>query len=393
MTITPAAAGQSNRPPPTDKTSLLESWAEFNAAFPSELDCREYMFRNAQEAGVVRCPRCWHAKVHRKYGDRMVGCRRCGKRWSFTAGTFFERTRGARPWVGAIWLMEHGFMVSSLRLASLVNIAYSTAWTILQKLAAALQIEMGIECEEVPSSRFWRVVCKRSRETPARSHPSAEQEELDNKGYYPTVSHSADVPQSSPEPVDGGPELWHGLGGIQPSHTIKNDVTQPIPKDDDSNEHGLERAEKIVYDCLSADPIHFDVLHERTSLASGALSAALTMLEIYGLASSTDGNCYVRAGPHPGQASGHQFPTPLSHTVSASQSSRFCGPIQSILRFFHGTSRKYVQPYLARCWCQADRARWGLGAAMQACFRFGPLTYAQILNYVSPPMVKVFVRA
>lgn len=52
--------------------------------------------------------------------------------------------------------------------------------------------------------------------------------------------------------------------------------------------------EREVHDLLSAEPIHFDVLCEKTGIPVGELSAALTMLELAGLVTRLAGDQFIR---------------------------------------------------------------------------------------------------
>ncbi|HEY9868654.1 MAG TPA: DNA-processing protein DprA, partial [Candidatus Obscuribacterales bacterium] len=53
--------------------------------------------------------------------------------------------------------------------------------------------------------------------------------------------------------------------------------------------------EKELYDLLSVEPMHFDVLCERTGMAAGELSATLTMLELAGVVVRHPGDHYSRS--------------------------------------------------------------------------------------------------
>src|SRR4030095_14943246 len=101
---------------------------------------------------------------------------RCRKEWSFTAGTFFHRMKNATLWLGAIWLSEHGIKASASEFCTLAGTAYSSAWTMFQKLALVVDSEESAPCERVSSSLFSELIGKRSRETLARAHPVAEEE-------------------------------------------------------------------------------------------------------------------------------------------------------------------------------------------------------------------------
>jgi predicted Rossmann fold nucleotide-binding protein DprA/Smf involved in DNA uptake len=52
--------------------------------------------------------------------------------------------------------------------------------------------------------------------------------------------------------------------------------------------------EKELYEMLSDEPVHFDVLCERSGMAAGELSATLTMLELGGVVTRHPGDWYTR---------------------------------------------------------------------------------------------------
>jgi hypothetical protein len=64
--------------------------------------------------------------------------------------------------------------------------------------------------------------------------------------------------------------------------------------------------------------------------------------------------------------------------------------IAYIRTYFQGVSRKFLQLYLASFWCHFDRVRWTPGAILLACIEHPPISYEAIVNYVSPPAVKIF---
>ncbi|HEY9871711.1 MAG TPA: hypothetical protein V6D08_21315 [Candidatus Obscuribacterales bacterium] len=357
--------------------SLLEAWERFLARFPAEPDCMEELFRRAYAAGAIQCPRCGHTKVNKSsYGQRRVCCNRCGKRWSFTAGTFFHRIRRAQPWLAAILLLEEGVDVNSNQFRALAGIAYSTSWTAFQKIAAAITKAMHTLCTEVASSMFSRLFGKRSRETPARHPPSTELEEFDQ----PAVDTGRQARQTdSCFPGNGQP-----AGTEQP----ELDSKPPTLAISDDLSAAISGQEVSVYELLSAEPTHFDVIQAQTRMAAGALSAALMLLEMVGAVERLPGDRYARAAVVAGDDRGE---TPLS-PPAAEAPIKIDGIINVLRWTYHAISRKYLQPYLARYWCSKDRSRWSLGAVMLACLKCGVVTRKAILGYVSPAMVKVFAE-
>jgi hypothetical protein len=122
-------------------------------------------------------------------------------------------------------------------------------------------------------------------------------------------------------------------------------------------------------------------------MSPASLLASLTVLELEGLVKCLPGGCYVRP---PSLHADHQSMQPLSpvHSLSESVGKTIISVIEIISSIFGGISRKYLQLYLATHWCQAQ-AKQAPGWLVKECLRHGPITYAQILAYVTPPVVKL----
>ena len=56
----------------------------------------------------------------------------------------------------------------------------------------------------------------------------------------------------------------------------------------------LQGRELEIYELMSAEPVHFDYLIEKTGMNTGELSAILTMLELAGVVSRLPGDWYAR---------------------------------------------------------------------------------------------------
>src|SRR5579885_2811081 len=163
---------------PSSQPLLAELWQQFNTRFPTNKDCLEELCKRACQDGTIKCRHCGSQALDTAFSARVGVCRHCRQPTWLTAGTFFHHIRLPRPWLAAIWLMERGVNISSSQFHKLAGIAYSTAWHIFNKLATVIQSEMGDNACALPSSLFSPVICKRSRETPARSHPLAEEEHI-----------------------------------------------------------------------------------------------------------------------------------------------------------------------------------------------------------------------
>jgi hypothetical protein len=118
---------------------------------------------------------------------------------------------------------------------------------------------------------------------------------------------------------------------------------------------------------------------------SGA-QQTLTMLELKGLTARLPGDRYSRiANGSAPQIEHSNRPENLGAEVRA--------VVKSIIRcvrwYLHGISRKYLQHCLAAYWCYKDRTQWSCTSILSVCLKSRPVTYNELLEYVSPRIVKV----
>jgi hypothetical protein len=351
---------QDEHPPPVEKV-LVFQWTQFNATFPTDMDARKELHGKGGEPFMPECQHCRSAEVLVASGGKVIYCMSCRKNTWLMAQTFFHNIRRPRAWLFAIWLMERGIIPSLLQFHRLAGIAYSTAWNIFKKLSMVVEASMLTNFEAVSSSVFSLAVSRRSRETPARSHPCAEIEEVERMRPDKETSGAGSEAQMSPETV-GEEEFDIG------------DLTEP---------------EKQLRDLLKPEPIHFDDLIEKSGLATGQVSAALTMLEFSGIATCLPGNWYSRRSAMKGLHASNLLPV---HSTLPKNAKALSQVIDAAIAFFratfHGISRKYLQLFLALFWCHIDRIRWTLGSLLAACHQFDPITDEDVLSYVSPSLIK-----
>ncbi|MCW5822023.1 MAG: DNA-processing protein DprA [Cyanobacteria bacterium TGS_CYA1] len=80
-------------------------------------------------------------------------------------------------------------------------------------------------------------------------------------------------------------DILNDLSWISKSSPVANEIATIIE---------LFGREKDVYELLSREPIHFDVLAQQTGMGGGELSATLTMLEIAGLVNRHPGDWFSK---------------------------------------------------------------------------------------------------
>ena len=102
---------------------------------------------------TVACPVCGSVHIYARKGYRF-SCTDCNHTFSATSGTIFENTKSAlRKWFIAMYLISsHKKGISSVLLATDINVTQKTAWFMLHKIrhlygqtteALAGRVEMG----------------------------------------------------------------------------------------------------------------------------------------------------------------------------------------------------------------------------------------------------------
>jgi transposase-like protein len=115
------------------------TWPAFEAWFPDDGACREYLTLLRWPDGFV-CPGCSSSDAWQTSRGLWM-CQACGRQTSVTAGTIFHRSRlPLRSWFAAMWFVcaqKNG--VSALGLQRVLGFgSYQTAWAWMHKLRRAM---------------------------------------------------------------------------------------------------------------------------------------------------------------------------------------------------------------------------------------------------------------
>lgn len=111
--------------------------AEFDAAFPDEEACLNYLIGMRWPSGV-RCGHCEGKKLWRV--GRSFECATCGRQTRITAGTIFQDTHMPLTiWFRAMWwVVTQKNGASALGLKRIFGMSYKTAWSLLHKFRRAM---------------------------------------------------------------------------------------------------------------------------------------------------------------------------------------------------------------------------------------------------------------
>lgn len=114
---------------------------ELMKQFPTEESCIPALFAQKWPRGF-RCPNCRHTHAYTIRTRRLplYECSDCQHQTSLTAGTIMEGSRTSlRKWIAAIWLVScPAAGINAVRLSSIIQVTYKTAWAMLQKIRTAI---------------------------------------------------------------------------------------------------------------------------------------------------------------------------------------------------------------------------------------------------------------
>ncbi|HEY9714707.1 MAG TPA: hypothetical protein V6C72_14665, partial [Chroococcales cyanobacterium] len=398
---------------------LKKCLEEFEKRFPTEADCIKEL--EQQLAKHLKCRRCHLNNAPSGEGKRSWFCRSCKTENWLTSGTFFEKVHEFRAWRAAIWILDHGCTISASHFHLLFKISDSTAVNIFHKIRTVIRTQPDCPYFESSSSGFIELMGKRSRETPARCHPNAEElsfapehdetydrqngeehtepgEQSDgNWREQQTTDNAGTATEDSCEPTEGFREA--GIDEVAERRKNSPHNSTPLISLDGNEGSGPDKPsnpEDLVYSMMSEQETAFDELQRLTELPSGELISMLSMLEIEGKVISVSGWRYKRTKQENNRDRRNREGSgmPLQKQGGGSHALPFVDDFAAYIKdTFHRVSRKYMQNYLAQFWCKIDREYWQNGSVFDACLRADSISDAEILNYVSPRMLKIWIPA
>ncbi|HEY9786779.1 MAG TPA: hypothetical protein V6D17_15360, partial [Candidatus Obscuribacterales bacterium] len=294
---------QSKENASSDPPDLAALVAEFEKAFPTDLECAIDMHRRGIDSGALKCRHCGSKETKLQNEGRVMKCDLCLKPTWIFADSVFHGARKLRAWYAVIWLMDKGQQLNSHQLSERFGIAYDSAWHIMQKLAGVIDLNMAYD-PAWPSSLFSSIFRRRSRETPAGEHPVKEQERCErNKMRQTDTVDDSDFgsrdPQgacTSTQPNEHTQSENNDEGTTTATHnanpaTDTNDKLASAPL--------FSEDEQKVYAFIGNDPIHFETIRVLSDIQTGELSALLTMLELAGVVIRQPGDYYIRRTQRP----------------------------------------------------------------------------------------------
>ena len=117
------------------------SFTQFIKRFPDEKACVKYLYQVKWPDGFV-CPVCGSRHCYAIKTRRQYQCANCRHQTSLTANTVMHRSHlPLTKWFWAIYLVacdKRG--ISALALAGKIEVCYETAWNMLRRIRAAMEM-------------------------------------------------------------------------------------------------------------------------------------------------------------------------------------------------------------------------------------------------------------
>ncbi|MGA2635921.1 MAG: IS1595 family transposase [Terracidiphilus sp.] len=124
----------------------------FNAEFPDNDSCLDWLKGQRWPSGLVPCEKCGkERKHHRVTGRPAYACDYCGSMISPMAGTIFEKSSTAlRTWFYAMYLMSATRCgISAKQIQRETGVTYKTAWRMFKQIRTLMSEDISLEGEAV----------------------------------------------------------------------------------------------------------------------------------------------------------------------------------------------------------------------------------------------------
>ena len=125
---------------------------DFNAQFPDDASCLEFLKDQKYPSGLVPCSKCGvDRKFHRIVKRPVYSCDHCGTQISPMAGTIFQDSRTSlRIWFYAMYLMSATRCgISAKQIQRETGVTYKTAWRMFKQIRTLMSEDISLEGEAV----------------------------------------------------------------------------------------------------------------------------------------------------------------------------------------------------------------------------------------------------
>lgn len=383
---------------------MEEAWAEFSTQYPTEESCLEALQKNLSDPALLMCQHCHSTTIESIKGSRVGRCLQCRKPYWFTAGTFFHKIKKIRPWMGAIWLFENGYISSAFAYSQLAQVAQSTAQRIFKSLFWTLNSQCDPSDFVTESGNFLPLFNKRSLATARWKHPSTEEvdaindEVQQNHGSTHEREHGQSRNQDLEEKLtDGGSQKQEQNNSDQdlehnnPAQDLEHDSSKQDRDTTLKQKHDLNKEtqnrDEVIYQAIATES---NPTTERicllTGLSAPEVNATLTLLELENRIDRLPGDRFqtiesARAGEQ-SKSRHRQNERQLSSSTKQSDLEDF---ITFVAEIHQGCSHKYLMLYTA-----LQHVRLGIKQDSQPiklldlCMQQAPIGLKDLVNFITP---------
>jgi transposase-like protein len=148
----------------------------FNAQFPDNNACLDWLKDERWPSGLIPCEKCGKdRKHHRVTGRPAYACDYCGSMISPMAGTIFEKSSTSlRTWFYAMYLMSATRCgISAKQIQRETGVTYKTAWRMFKQIRTLISEDVSLEGEAVEMDETYMGGRRRYGK---RGRPNAEEE-------------------------------------------------------------------------------------------------------------------------------------------------------------------------------------------------------------------------
>jgi transposase len=122
--------------------------AHFNAQFPDDAACLEFLMEQKYPSGLVACEKCGADRKHYRLVNRPAySCDHCGSHVYPMAGTIFQDSRTSlRTWFYAMFLMSATRCgISAKQIQRETGVTYKTAWRMFKQIRTLMSEDISLE--------------------------------------------------------------------------------------------------------------------------------------------------------------------------------------------------------------------------------------------------------
>jgi len=124
----------------------------FNAQFPDNDSCLDWLKAERWPEGLIPCEKCGKDRKHHRVTRRPAyACDYCGSMISPMAGTIFEKSSTSlRTWFYAMYLMSATRCgISAKQIQRETGVTYKTAWRMFKQIRTLMSEDVSLEGEAV----------------------------------------------------------------------------------------------------------------------------------------------------------------------------------------------------------------------------------------------------